>query len=204
MTLLAWHGVQWVCCTARVPAMPLLPCRGAACRSLPSRHARLAFTRHHRHSAHSPSLPLSCPPARSCTGHLGTEGRRARPARQAVHPHLDAPCTGGLPNFCRAWRHDVDSNISAPQRAAVDMLPAYILSSPAQTANAGASSLQLQDPVKSWEAGQQAVVTTTIWKDEQVGGLAALAMHGAMCSSLVGSCTRQAFDGLGRGRHGKD
>ncbi|KAI7839068.1 hypothetical protein COHA_007210 [Chlorella ohadii] len=37
----------------------------------------------------------------------------------------------------------------------------------AQTANAGASSLQLQDPVRSWEAGQQVVVTTTIWKDEQ-------------------------------------
>ncbi|PRW44355.1 G8 domain-containing [Chlorella sorokiniana] len=37
----------------------------------------------------------------------------------------------------------------------------------AQTANAGVSSLQLQDPVKSWEAGQQVVITTTIWKDEQ-------------------------------------
>lgn len=69
----------------------------------------------------------------------------------------------------------------------------------AQTANAGASSLQLQDPVTSWEAGQQAVLTTTIWKDEQVGSLAALAMHEATCSSLVGECTRRrSFHGLGR------
>lgn len=41
---------------------------------------------------------------------------------------------------------------------------------PPQTANGGASTLQLQDPVSSWEAGQQVVLTTTIWKDEQVRG----------------------------------
>lgn len=38
-----------------------------------------------------------------------------------------------------------------------------------QTAVGGAASLQLQDPVKGWEVGQQVVLTTTIWKDEQVG-----------------------------------
>ncbi|KAL4433088.1 hypothetical protein ABPG77_006515 [Micractinium sp. CCAP 211/92] len=37
----------------------------------------------------------------------------------------------------------------------------------AQTANAGASAIQLQDSVASWEPGQQVVLTTTIWKDEQ-------------------------------------
>jgi hypothetical protein len=37
-----------------------------------------------------------------------------------------------------------------------------------QTATAGLSSLKLQDAVPGWEAGQQVVVTTTIWKDEQV------------------------------------
>lgn len=47
--------------------------------------------------------------------------------------------------------------------------PNRFLFAPVQTANAGVSSLQLQDPVKSWEAGQQVVITTTIWKDEQVG-----------------------------------
>jgi hypothetical protein len=37
-----------------------------------------------------------------------------------------------------------------------------------QTATAGSTSLKLQDAVPGWEAGQQVVVTTTIWKDEQV------------------------------------
>ncbi|KAI3428632.1 hypothetical protein D9Q98_007455 [Chlorella vulgaris] len=37
----------------------------------------------------------------------------------------------------------------------------------AQTATAGSSTLQLQDAALGWEPGQQAMVATTIWKDEQ-------------------------------------
>ncbi|KAI3430644.1 hypothetical protein D9Q98_005237 [Chlorella vulgaris] len=37
----------------------------------------------------------------------------------------------------------------------------------AQTAAAGAKSLKVKDAVQGWEQGQQVVITTTIWKDEQ-------------------------------------
>ena len=52
---------------------------------------------------------------------------------------------------------------------------------PLQTATAGSSTLVLQQRV-SWEVGQQIVVTTTTWRDEQVrwGLLALGAMRGGM------------------------
>lgn len=88
-------------------------------------------------------------------------------ARSALHvtPHRCSPLSRQLARGMARLAAPTPRRPSPPCRPAV--APRAPLP---QTANAGASQLVLQDPVRGWEAGQHAVVTTTIWKDEQVGG----------------------------------
>lgn len=105
MILLACHSMQnFMCCAAQCVCLPCHRCHAGVLPAAgyqpctPGLHSRGT-------TATQPTLhPTPCPasPALSSTGHLGAEGRRAGPAWQAVHPHLDPPCTGGLSNLCNA------------------------------------------------------------------------------------------------------
>lgn len=72
----------------------------------------------------------------------------------------------------QCWISQAICLVDAPCSAAADVkCPGAAL---VQTAAAGANWLKVKDAVQGWEKGQQVVITTTIWKDEQVGGVFAV------------------------------